>query len=232
MGDSEDLLTRMLVSAINAREQESNRISRTLHDEVGQVLSAVGLQLHALKLEFQGIAPEIATRTSEIQEMLERAMTEVRALSYDLNPAVVERVGLQNALDRLVGRQRHRFEGTLRFQFDPNVRVPLPIGNALYKIAEHALENALTHSGSRRIEVGMKNTRGGSALEVRDHGLGFAVEDHRAKAPGLGLLLMEHYADRAGLQLTITSTPGKGTTVRALYTPEGQRDVGTPKEAD
>src|SRR6185295_11298799 len=104
MTDPQQLLTRMLVSTINAREVESDRVSRTLHDEVGQVLSAVGLQLDVLRLDFQKQAPEIAPRTIEIQKMLDLAMSQVRTLSYDLNPAVVERVGLQNALDRLVGR--------------------------------------------------------------------------------------------------------------------------------
>lgn len=207
----------MLVSAINAREQESDRISRKLHDEVGQVLSAVGLQLDALRLEFQQVAPEIATRTAEIQSMLEQAMSEVRALSYDLNPAVVERVGLQYALDRLVGRLRAGFQGTLRYNGDANVRLPLSAANAMYKIAEHAVANLIQHSNSSRAEVILKQGRDESVLEVRDHGAGFDVTDRKDARAGLGLLLMEHYANQSGIQLTITSTPGKGTTVRATY---------------
>ena len=74
MTDPQQLLTRMLVSTINAREMESDRVSRTLHDEVGQVLSAVGLQLDVLKLDFQDRIPEIAERTVEIQKMLDRAV--------------------------------------------------------------------------------------------------------------------------------------------------------------
>src|SRR6185295_4709125 len=104
MTDPQQLLTRMLVSTINARELESDRVSRTLHDEVGQVLSAVGLQLDVLRLDFQERLPEIGLRTMEMQKMLEQGISEVRALSYDRNPAVVERVGLQNAFDRLIGR--------------------------------------------------------------------------------------------------------------------------------
>src|SRR5258707_619593 len=98
MTEQQRLLTRMLVSAVNARQLESDRVSRRLHDEVGQVLSAVGLQMDALKLEHQSHTPAIIEEVNQIQGLLERAMTEVRALSYDLNPAVVERVGLQNAL--------------------------------------------------------------------------------------------------------------------------------------
>jgi signal transduction histidine kinase len=217
MTDPQQLLTRMLVSTINAREMESDRVSRTLHDEVGQVLSAVGLQLDVLKLDFQDRIPEIAARTVEIQKMLDRAVSEVRALSYDLNPAVVERVGLQNALDRLVGRIRNRFEGSLRFLYDSSVRVPLHVGNAWYKIAEHALENALKYAGGTHIEIRVHPTAKAIAMEIRDDGVGFSILDTKMHSGGLGLLLMEHYAVQAGIGVTINSELGKGTVVRSTY---------------
>ena len=106
MPESQSLLKRMIVSAINAREVESERVSRLLHDEVGQVLSAVGLHLDVLKLDFKEQAPEIVGRVHEIQQILDHAVKQVRSLSYDLNPAVVERAGLHAALERLVGEVR------------------------------------------------------------------------------------------------------------------------------
>ena len=124
---------------------------------------------------------------------------------------------MQYALDRLVGRLRARFQGTLRFNFDPNVRLPLAAANAWYKIAEHALENVIRHSGSSRAEVIVKQGRNDHMLEIRDHGVGFDLAAEREKNSGLGLLLMEHYANQSGNQLTITSTLGKGTTVRIRY---------------
>jgi len=220
MPDQQQLLTRMLVAAINAREEESDRVSRTLHDEVGQVLSAVGLQLDVLKLDFREKIPEIVEHANRIQTMLEKAMQEVRALSYDLNPAVVERVGLQFALDRLVGRMRNRFSGSLRFQFDSSVRVPLEVGNAWYKITEHALENALHHAHATKIVVHVRPTPRSTTLEIRDNGAGFSLVDAKLMPAGLGLLLMEHYSYQAGVALSITSGPGKGTTVRTTYSPD------------
>jgi two-component system, NarL family, sensor histidine kinase DegS len=217
MTDPQQLLTRMLFSTINAREVESDRVSRTLHDEVGQVLSAVGLQLDVLRLDFQDRVPEIAARTVEIQKLLDRAMSEVRALSYDLNPAVVERVGLQNALDRLVGRFRNRFSGSIRFLFDSSVRVPREVGNAWYKIAEHALENALKHAGASKIEVHVRPTPKAITMEVRDDGAGFSILDTKMHSGGLGLLLMEHYAAQAGIEVIISSEQCKGTIVRSTF---------------
>jgi two-component system, NarL family, sensor histidine kinase DegS len=217
MTDPQRLLTRMLVSTINARELESGRVARTLHDEVGQVLSAVGLQLDVLKLDFQDKLPELVDRTREIQRLLDKAMSEVRALSYDLNPAVVERIGLRDALDRLVGRFRQNYAGSIRFLFDSSVRVPLAVGNAWYKITEMALDNAIRHSGATKIEVHLRPTVKALTLEIKDNGTGFSPMDAKWNSTGLGLLLMEHYASQADVDVNITSIPGKGTAVKTSH---------------
>src|ERR1017187_7867549 len=104
--EEERSLAHLLVSVMHAREQEGARISRILHDEVGQVLSAVGLQLDLLRMDLDEQSVETPSRIVDIQKVLEQAVGQVRDLSYELNPSVVERTGLQFALDRLVGRHR------------------------------------------------------------------------------------------------------------------------------
>ena len=219
MPEPQTQLKRMIVSSINAREVESARISRLLHDEVGQVLSAVGLQMDVLKLDFKAVAPEIVGRIHEIQQMLDHAVQEVRALSYDLNPAVVERVGLHAALDRLVGRFRSVFKGSLRFFYDSKIRPPIEISNVWYKIAELALDNAVQHAQAQRIEVHVRATKKSVILEIRDDGCGFSPEDANVQTPGLGLLLIQHYASQVPIQVLLRSVPGKGTMVRSTWTP-------------
>jgi two-component system sensor histidine kinase UhpB len=221
----QESLTRLLVSTINAREVENNRVSRVLHDDVGQVLTAVGFQLDVLRLDLQERVPEIEARTREIQAVLDQAVEQVRALSYDLNPAVVERAGLHAALDRLLGRFRKEFAGTIRFLFDTSIRIPIQVANAWYKITELAVDNAVRHACATRIEVHVRPTGKTTVLEVKDSGEGFSVIEVRSRPAGLGLLLMEHYASQAPIRLDIKSTPGKGTTVRSSYTP----DSGTPR---
>jgi signal transduction histidine kinase len=228
MTDSQSFLKRMIVSTINAREVESNRVSRLLHDEVGQVLSAVGLQMHVLKLDFKDRLPEMVERVNEIQKMLDQAVEQVRSLSYDLNPAVVERAGLQFALDRLIGRIRGLSQASIRFLYDSSVRVPLPVANAWYKIAELALENAIKHAGATKIEVHIKSNPKTTALEVRDNGSGFSIVEAKLKPAGLGLLLMEHYATQVPISIDIKSTPGKGTVVRTTYTTEIEQRSADP----
>jgi signal transduction histidine kinase len=217
MTESQKLLKRMIVSAINARQVESERVSRLLHDEVGQVLSAVGLHLDVLKLDFRDKAPDIVARVRDIQQILEQAVTQVRALSYDLNPAVVERAGLHAALDRLVGRFRARFAGSIRLLYDSALRPPPGVANAFYKIAELALDNAVKHSEAKSIEVSVRSTRRHVLIEIKDDGAGFSVEETAAQTPGLGLLMMEHYAAQAPVEIRLRSRPGKGTLVKAIH---------------
>jgi two-component system NarL family sensor kinase len=216
MTETPQFLKRMIISAINAREVETGRASRLLHDEVGQILSAVGLQLDVLKLDFKGEVPAIVERVHEIQEILDQAVQQVRALSYDLNPSVVERAGLQRALDRLVGRYRNEFPGSVRLAFDQTARVPAEVAAIWYKMAELALENAIQHAKATLIEVHIRSSAKGCILEVRDNGCGFSPSANDT-TPGLGLLLMEHYATQGPIDVELWSEPGQGTVLRSTW---------------
>jgi signal transduction histidine kinase len=121
------------------------------------------------------------------------------------------------ALDRLVGRYREQFTGSLRYLYDSSVRVPLPIGNAWYKIAELALENALNHAEATRIEVHVRRAQKKLMIEVRDNGKGFSLIEAKINPKGLGLLLIEHYAAQAPIEVDLKSSLGKGTVVRSVY---------------
>jgi PAS domain S-box-containing protein len=217
VGTAEKALRETTLRMLKAQESERGRLARFLHDEVGQSLSAVGLQLDLLRMDFEAVAKDIGTRTAELQAMLETIMAGVRDFSYELNPDVVERAGLHAAMDRLVGRIRKNFSGNLRLMDDSSLRLPPPVGSAVYKIAVEALENALQHSGCSQIEVIIKSTPNGPALEIRDNGKGFDSIDLGGHHRGLGLLVMEHYAEQANLRLSVSSEKGKGTAVRVVF---------------
>ncbi|HEU0140170.1 MAG TPA: histidine kinase [Bryobacteraceae bacterium] len=218
MSDPSTSLAKSLVTLLRAREGEYERVSRLLHDEIGQVLSAVGLQLDVLRLDYKDQLPEIAARTAEIQNLLERAMKQVRDLSYLLNPAIVERAGLHSALDRLVGRSRALFPGPIRLLLDSSVRIPPDVGTAFYRIAEQAIENAVQHSGATLIEVLLKPARNAASLEIRDNGTGFSPDAHDGEN-GLGLALMHYYAEQKNLEFKIRTGADEGTIISVLYVP-------------
>ena len=217
-------ITEKLVALINEREREQARLARVLHDRVSQVLSAVGLQLDVLRMDFREQAPGIVPRTAEIQSMLESVIQELRGLSYELNPSIVERAGLAFALEKLVARYRDRAPGPIRLAAERDLRIGVQQGTVLNRIAEFALDNAVEHAGFRAAEVLFRQSHDRAILEVRDNGSGFNVQETEERSQGgLGLLLMRYYASQSGIRLVIHSAPGKGTIVKASCPVEQER---------
>jgi signal transduction histidine kinase len=215
---AEQELRHTVLGALKAQEFERTMVSRFLHDSVGQNLTALGLQLDLIRMDLESVSPETCRRIGDIQKLLEEMMEKVREYSYELNPSTVERAGLRPALDRLAGKVRERFPGTLRLNVDPSLKLNPKLASAFFHILQEAVENAVQHSGCSTIEIAVKSTRTGSALEVRDNGRGFDPADLISGRRGLGLLSMEHYAAQAGLELVITGARESGTTVRAATT--------------
>lgn len=203
----------MALKLLKAGDDDRALLARFLHDEVGQCLSAAGLQLDLLRMDMEGAAPDLPARTAEIQQLLERVMERVREFSRTLDPELVGPAGLYTALDRMVGRARSRFPGALRLMADSSLRVDAASARALYRIAHQAVDNAIRHARCTALEVQLKSTRLGPTLEVRDNGVGF---NPGSESRGLGLLVMEHYAEEAEIDLAVSSRPGRGTTVRAV----------------
>jgi two-component system NarL family sensor kinase len=212
---AEQELRNTVLGALKAQEFERNMVSKFLHDVVGQNLTALGLQLDLIRMDLESVQPGACARVGELQQLLETMMEQVREYSYELNPSTVERAGLRPALDRLTGRLRGRFAGSLRVNVDPSLKIDPKIASAMYQIAQEGVENAVQHSSCSAIEIAVKSTRAGIVLEVRDNGRGFDPADLVGGRRGLGLVSMEHYAAEAGLDLSITSNRETGTTVRA-----------------
>jgi signal transduction histidine kinase len=210
-------IARMLVTAVHECEKELARVSSLLHDEVSQVLSAIGLQLDVLRMDFQDRAPEIADRTAEIQNMLEQVINQLRELSYELNPSIVERAGLKLALDTLTGRIRKNFKGSFRLFYDSAVRLPTPIATAFFKIAERAVEDCASRPDCSQIEVQVKRVQAEAVLEVRADCHCAPPQSGAATFP---VMMMEHYATQNEIPLSIKSSPGKGVSIRAAYPAE------------
>ncbi len=205
-------LAQMLFAALNEHEAVLSRVSRLLHDDVSQVLSAVGLQLDAMRMDFREQAPGVDSRASEIQELLELAIEQLRDITNELNPSIVERAGLQFALDRLIGKVRAGFSGTLRLHVDPSLRVPTILAKAFYKMSECALDIAKATPGCSLIDIHVKRAHGEYVLEISDNG----PVDTTAPAP-LGQLLMDYYASKNHVTLKTERVPGKGSTIRASF---------------
>jgi two-component system, LuxR family, sensor kinase FixL len=207
-----------IVALMNRHETQLTDVARLLHDDVNQILSAAGLHLDILRMEFESQAPNIGEKTGEIQKLLGEAIERLRKLSHDINPDIVGRVGLNYSLEQLVARAREADVGggptpQIRLRLDPLLRLPKPIARSFYKVAEAALDNALRHGGGSPVELVLQGKANSATLEVRDIGPGYNVE--HPPRQGLGLVLMRYYANLVGAVLEIDST-GKGTIVTIL----------------
>lgn len=208
------LLAQKLFAAIHEHDAVLARISRLLHDDVSQVLSAVGLQLDALRMDFREQAPGLDARAVEIQELLEQAIEQLRDITNELNPSIVERAGLQFALDRLAGKVRGQFSGTVRLHFDSSLRVPTVLAKAFYKMCECALDTAIASPGCSLIDIYVKRSHGDYVLEVTDNRADPAGKEDSEL---LSRLLMEYHASKNHLSLKVQRTPGKGNVIRASF---------------
>jgi signal transduction histidine kinase len=217
---AEQELRYTVLGALRAQEYQSSAASKFLHDSVGQNLTALGLQLDLVRMDLGDGHAAICEQVTDAQRLLETVVEQVREFSYELNPSTVERAGLRPALDRLRGRIHQRYTGSLRINVDPSLKISPKTAAAMYRVAQEAVDNAVQHSSCSAIEIAVKSTRKGPRLEVRDNGKGFDPGDLRHGSRGLGLLTMEHYAAQAGMDLSVKSCVGSGTTV-VLAPPQG-----------
>jgi len=220
LASAEQELRYTVLGALRTQEHQSSAVSRFLHDSVGQNLTALGLQLDLVRMDLEGDRPAICGQVADAQKLLETVVEQVREYSYELNPSTVERAGLRPALDRLRGRIRQRYTGSLRINVDPSLKIDPKIAAAVYRVAQEAVDNSVQHSSCSAIEIAVKSTRKGPRLEVRDNGRGFDPGDLRHGSRGLGLLTMEHYAAQAGMDLSVSSSVGSGTVI-VLTPPQG-----------
>src|SRR5437762_1870703 len=156
---AEQELRRTVLGALRAQEFERGMMARFLHDNVGQNLTALGLQLDLIRMDLESASPGALARVSEVQKKLDEMMEGVREYSYELNPATAERAGLRPALDRYASRIQERFTGAVRVNVDPSLKIEPKLAGAFYQIAHEAVKNAVQHAMCSSIEIAVKTTR-------------------------------------------------------------------------
>jgi signal transduction histidine kinase len=207
------LVSRRLLSA---QETERRRIARVLHEDVGQLLTAVRLNLQRLVPE-QTNSPVV----SDTIRLVDVTLKEVRALSGDLLPTYLDDLGLGPAVALVASRQGERADHTVAVEQSlGDERLPEPIETAAFRIVRHALTNIARHAQAKNVHIAMRRDPQTVELVIEDDGIGFDVPAAKARSQAgesLGLVEMAEIAYMAGALLTLSSTEGKGTTVRAQF---------------
>jgi PAS domain S-box-containing protein len=208
-------LSRRLV---DVQERERTRIARELHDQIGQTLSAVKVNLEALLHEVAD--PVLLTRVGEAIAAVKRAVEQVQTLSFELRPSLLDDLGLPAAVGAYVRRQAESAGLSLGLAIAVGGQVSKAVEAACFRILQEAVTNVVRHAHARRLHVELRTDRARLQLAVRDDGVGFDAATLRATAPverRLGLVGMSERAQYAGGELEIESRPGAGTLVRARF---------------
>ena len=214
---AEDSRRTLLLLLVTAQEEERRRISRELHDRMGQQLAALMMGLKRLDGESYGRQAALAT-LQQLQELTDQLSKEAHTLAWGLRPPALDELGLHTALYNYIEEWAERSRVPVDFHssgFEVG-RLPLAHETALYRIAQEALTNVLKHSGADRVSF-ILELRGGYVLVVvEDNGKGFEVEaamGASGKEYRLGLLGMRERAALLGGTLNIESAPGAGTSI-------------------
>jgi signal transduction histidine kinase len=189
------------------QEQVLTNVARDLHDNIGQLLTYINIQVEQGKLSKPETAPMLAPISDTVQDTIQQ----VRLLSRSLNSDFLENGGLIQAITQEISRlQQFRSIDIAWTQDDTEPALDKNQRIMTFRIFQEILNNALKHSGAKRIEISLK-AKEGFALTVADNGRGFDLEAKRA-AGGSGIRNMEKRAALANLSLTITTAPGKGSS--------------------
>ena len=208
-------LQRLSRRAMEVLESERRYLARELHDEIGQVLTAVKINLESVARQISD--PVLKERLSDSVEIAASALNQVRQLSLDLRPAQLDDLGLIAALRGHLDRQASVGQLVARFTTTELAsRLKPEVETACFRVAQEALTNVLRHARARNVWLDLSVDGGILTLSVRDDGIGFQVQGSgAAAAESLGLLSMEERVSLVGGKLTVESHPGQGTVVRA-----------------
>lgn len=202
---------------ITAQEDERKRLARDLHDDVSQQLAGLSIAFSRLKhrMAASQAAEDLQADVRALHERTTALAQNVRYLSHDLHPTVLRHVGLVAALKSYCSEVERSKRMVLSFSTEGDVASVNPAAAlCLYRIAQEALRNVVTHAGARRAEVHLFCRWDQAELTITDNGNGFDVADALKQSDGLGLVSINERARLAGGGVSITAEQGKGTCVR------------------
>jgi signal transduction histidine kinase len=209
---AEQELRTLAQELLNVQEHERRQISRELHDEVGQILTGLRMELGSLGKNGLGIPPEFRERLDHAKSLAEEAVRSIRDMAMLLRPPMLDDMGLEPAL-RWQARQfssRLQIPVNLDVQADLNA-LPDRYVTCLYRIAQEALNNCAKHAGATEIQVRLRDADNGIVLTVEDDGVGFNPQKKRSE--GLGLISIEERARELHGHAGISSRENGGTRV-------------------
>jgi PAS domain S-box-containing protein len=200
----------------SVREEEATRIAREVHDELGQTLTAVKLELTTLLGDLPADEGPTPQRRRSIVKLLDEGIQSIRRIAAELRPGILDDLGLPAAVEWVAQEFEARTGTTVQVSLPPiDIAMDRRRVTALFRILQETLTNVARHADATQVDVRLGTENGDLALEVRDNGKGISQQQLSANT-SLGILGMRERVLLLGGTLTISGTPGKGTTVRVL----------------
>ncbi len=210
-------LRHLAAKLITAQEEERGRLSRDLHDDFGQSLLVLSMQLNAI-LKRDSLAPETREQFKKAVSYLVEVTNKVRRFSQDLSPPSLEQLGPTEALRELF-EEFQEYPDNLIISADlDEVKdiLPLEADITIYRIVQEFLTNAHKHANATQLAMAMKVLPGKVTVSLKDNGRGFDLEEIKNRPKdkrGLGLASVEERLKMLGSPFSLTSRPGEGTSL-------------------
>jgi PAS domain S-box-containing protein len=204
---------------VEAQETERRHIARELHDEIGQVLTVLKIDLQGIKRSPDALP--FAARLEGTVGIVEQALQQVRNLSLDLRPSLLDDLGLVPALRWYVDRLARRAGLAVQFAADRlEKRLPADVETTCFRIVQEALTNVMRHAQAQQVSVELRRRDEDLLVVIRDDGVGFDLRhtlQRTERGASLGLLGMQERVHLVGGQIEIESAPTRGTEVRIRF---------------
>lgn len=235
----EEQVRQLAEHMLHVEEMERRRISRELHDEAGQSLLCIRLQMELLEHALPPEQAEVIAKLRDTRDLTERTILEMRRLIAALSPAVLEQLGLGAALRQLVNRFRRLHPIRIKLHLGRLGRLPQSTEIIVYRLVQECFNNIGKHSGASNVNISVSSADGVVRLSVEDNGVGFNVEEALARRDSFGLSGMRERVALLGGRCEVQSHPkndgdagtgkrkGKGTKI-SIELPLAAEDTGRP----
>lgn len=211
---SHEQLRALSVYLQHVREDERSRISRQVHDELGQALTGIKMDLYWLASRLPKQLRAVRDKTKTMSAHIDSTIQTVRRISTELRPGILDDLGLVAALEWQAAEFQKR--NAIKCEVVSEVAEPIleeELNTAFFRIFQESLTNIIRHANAKRVDVRIWEQDANLLIEIRDNGRGISEND-LTNTRSIGVLGMRERASLLGGELTISGVPGQGTTVR------------------
>ena len=211
--DREEKIRQLGEHMLKVEEEERRRISRELHDEVGQSMLVIRLYLEMIRSDLPSEAAHLDAKLEDTQKLTEQTIREMRRLISALSPNVLEELGLQASIRQFVNNFRRTFAGEVHLELKGLDNLSKNTEIMLYRLLQECFSNVVKHSRAATVGLKIDRKNGRIHMKIQDNGVGFDVSGPSHRPDSFGLSGMRERVALLGGQIKIQSSLGKGTKV-------------------